>query len=80
MNNKDIGPIIGYVLIAVVAFLVLMSVVGNGSVIKIANRELNKSFGITVTPTIEVDVPTLNDVNIYATPEAEYGIPMIQRP
>ena len=53
-NNHDIGPAIGFVLIALVAFLILFSVGTNGGFFDFAVNEMHKSFG---NPTEEVSRP-----------------------
>lgn len=48
--NHDIGPAIGFILVALVAFLILFSAGGDGKIFDIAVNEMNKSFGVTTTP------------------------------
>ena len=49
--KDDIGPVIGFILIALVAFLILFSVGTNGRFYNLALNEMHKSFGSpTVTP------------------------------
>lgn len=48
--NKDIGPAIGFVLIMLAAFLVLLSVGGDGRLYELAVNEVNKSFSKPTKP------------------------------
>lgn len=53
MNNNDFGPAIGFVLIALVAFLILISVGTNGRFYDLAVNEMHKSFGSPTEPARE---------------------------